>query len=47
MAGHSELAFEIAIGAGLTGAGGYEKRDATAYDETLALFPDDPKSQKR
>jgi len=41
MAGHSELAFEIAIEAGLTGAGGYEKRDATTYDETLALFPDD------
>src|SRR5690554_4136002 len=41
MAGHSELAFEIAIEAGLTSAGGYEKRDATTYDETLALFPDD------
>lgn len=41
MAGHSELAFEIAIEAGLTGAGGYGKRDATTYDETLALFPDD------
>lgn len=41
MAGHSELAFEIAIEAGLTSAGGYEKRDASAYDETLALFPDD------
>lgn len=41
MAGHSELAFEIAIEAGLTGAGGYKKRDASAYDEALALFPDD------
>ena len=41
MAGHSELAFEIAIEAGLVNAGGYEKRDASAYDETLALFPDD------
>jgi type I restriction enzyme R subunit len=41
MAGHSELAFETAIEAGLIDAGGYEKRDATAYDETLALFPDD------
>lgn len=41
MAGHSELAFEIAIEAGLTSAGGYEKRDASAYDETLALLPDD------
>lgn len=41
MSGHSELAFEIAIEAGLTGAGGYQKRDASAYEETLALFPDD------
>ncbi|CAM9870567.1 unnamed protein product [Ectocarpus sp. 12 AP-2014] len=41
MAGHTELDFEIAIEAGLTGAGGYTKRDASAYDETLALFPDD------
>ena len=41
MAGHSELAFEIAIEAGLVNAGGYEKRDASAYDETLALFPED------
>lgn len=41
MAGHTELDFEIAIEAGLTGAGGYEKREATAYDEALALFPGD------
>ena len=41
MAGHTELDFEIAIEAGLTGAGGYIKRDASAYDETLALFPSD------
>ena len=41
MPGHSELAFETAIEAGLTRSGGYEKRKATAYDETLALFPDD------
>ncbi|SEA81273.1 type I restriction endonuclease subunit R [Alkalimonas amylolytica] len=41
MSGHSELAFEIAIEAGLTGAGGYQKRDASAYDDALALFPDD------
>ena len=41
MPGHSELAFETAIEAGLTSAGGYEKRDASAYDEALALFPDD------
>ena len=41
MPGHSELAFETAIEAGLISAGGYTKRDASAYDETLALFPDD------
>lgn len=41
MTGHSELAFETAIEAGLIDAGGYEKRNAIAYDETLALFPDD------
>ena len=41
MAGHTELDFEIAIETGLTGAGGYTKRDASAYDEALALFPDD------
>lgn len=41
MPGHSELAFEIAIEAGLVNAGGYEKRDASAYDEALALFPED------
>ncbi len=41
MAGHSELAFEAAIEAGLTSAGGYDKREATDYDEALALFPDD------
>ncbi|PTB98901.1 restriction endonuclease subunit R [Marinobacter sp. Z-F4-2] len=41
MAGHSEFAFETAIEAGLTSSGGYEKRDATEYDEALALFPDD------
>ena len=41
MSGHTERDFEIAIEAGLVGAGGYEKRQASAYDETLALFPDD------
>lgn len=41
MSGHSELAFETAIEAGLTSSGGYEKREATDYDEALALFPDD------
>ena len=41
MPGHSEIAFETAIEAGLTRSGGYEKRKATSYDETLALFSDD------
>lgn len=40
-AAHTELAFETAIEAGLIGAGGYTKRDATAYDPKLALFPTD------
>ena len=41
MSGHSELAFETAIEAYLTRAGGYQKRDASAYDEALTLFPVD------
>ncbi|WP_006786627.1 type I restriction endonuclease subunit R [Thiorhodospira sibirica] len=41
MGGHSELAFETAIEAGLTSVGGYDRREATGYDETLALFPED------
>ena len=41
MSGHSEHAFETAIEAGLTSAGGYQTRPAAAYDEALALFPDD------
>ena len=41
MAGHTENDFETAIEAGLIGAGGYSKRAPTAYDETLALFPED------
>ena len=41
MAGHSEHAFEVAIEAGLTSQGGYEKRKRAHYDEKLALFPDD------
>lgn len=41
MSGHTERDFEIAIEAGLIGAGGYEKRRPSDYDETLALFPDD------
>ena len=38
---HTERDFESAIEAGLTGAGGYEKRAPSAYDEILALLPDD------
>ena len=38
---HTERDFESAIEAGLTGAGGYEKRAPSAYDESLALLPDD------
>jgi type I restriction enzyme R subunit len=45
MPGHTEQDFETAIEAGLVGAGGYEKRQANAYDETLALFPDDVTGQ--
>ena len=41
MPGHTEADFETAIEAGLIGAGGYAKRPSTAYDEVLALFPDD------
>ena len=41
MAGHTERDFEMAIEACLTGSGGYEKRSPNAYDETLALLPDD------
>ena len=41
MSGHTERDFETAIEAGLTGSGGYEARGADAYDEALALFPDD------
>ena len=41
MSGHTEHAFETAIEAGLTGAAGYEKRSPNAFDEGLALFPDD------
>lgn len=38
---YTESAFEAAIEAGLVGADKYEKRQPTAYDESLALFPDD------
>ena len=41
MSSHTERAFETAIEAGLTSFGGYEKRNAGAYDEALALFPSD------
>jgi type I restriction enzyme R subunit len=41
MSGHTERDFEAAIEAGLIGAGSYVKRQPTAYDEALALFPDD------
>ena len=41
MPGHTERAFETAIEGGLTSPGGYEKRDAGAFSEAIALFPDD------
>lgn len=41
MAGHTEHDFEIAIEGGLVGTGGYVKRSSDAYDESLALCPDD------
>lgn len=41
MSCHSEHAFETAIEAGLIGIGGYAKRAVAAYDQTLALFPED------
>lgn len=41
MPGHTESDFEAAIEAGLIDAGGYCKRPPVAYDEALALFPED------
>ena len=41
MSGHTERDFERAIESGLTSSGGYETRSPSAYDEALALFPDD------
>ena len=41
MSGHTERDFETAIEAGLAISGGYKKRSPNAYDEALALFPDD------
>ena len=38
---HTERAFETAIEAGLTSSGGYQARSPNAYEEGLALFPDD------
>lgn len=41
MSGHTERDFETAIEAGLTGGGGYATRQPVAYDEAMALFPED------
>ena len=41
MSGHTERAFETAIEAGLTNFGGYGTRSPSAYEEAIALFPDD------
>ena len=41
MPSHTENAFETAIEVELTTSGGYETREPSTYDETLALFPDD------
>ena len=41
MAAHTERAFEAAIEAGLTESGGYENRSPNAFDEALALFPEE------
>ena len=41
MPGHTERDFETAIEAELIGSGGYQKQDPSAYDEALALFPED------
>ena len=41
MSRHTERVFETAIEAGLTRSGGYQKRNPSAFDEALALFPDD------
>ena len=44
MSGHTERDFEVAIEAGLTSSGRYETRSPSAYDEALALFPEDVSS---
>ena len=41
MPSYTEHAFETAIEAGLTSSGGYESRKPSAFDEALALFPED------
>lgn len=41
MPGHTESHFETAIEVGLVTAGRYAKRAPSAYDEALALFPED------
>ena len=41
MSGHTECAFETAIEAGLTSSGGYETQNSGAFNEAIALFPDD------
>ncbi|EHR41056.1 type I restriction endonuclease subunit R [Alishewanella jeotgali] len=41
MPAYNEAAFETAIETGLLAAGGYQQRSAQAYDEALAMFPDD------
>jgi len=41
MSGHTERDFETAIEFELTHTGGFEKRNPSAYDEVLALFPED------
>src|SRR5271163_1604538 len=41
MHGQTETAFEHAIEVGLINTGGYERRTPSAFDATLALFPDD------
>ena len=44
MSGHTERDFETAIETGLTSSGGYETRHPNAFDEALALFPEDVSS---
>ena len=41
MSSHTERDFETAIETGLIDTGGYENRSPSAFDEALALFPED------